>query len=1471
MAKNLGDGVSTTYEGRGYAFDKVVFQQGKPVLDTELNLAQELQEILTQKSTAHLPSGWLSYRPYYTSTELDNSFYTQDPDGAKPEVALVNGWPVYVTNTGTNVTHLNKVDLSDSVLRSGSRTDGVFLEVWRALITPTDSDETEAKPQPVTKVADIRSVHMHDENVGWSVGANGVVLKTIDGGVNWISKDVPVNTNFNKVYFLDGFTGYIVGDGGEVLKSNDGGESWIRINVDTADSLRDVFVINAQNIVAVGDNGTVILSIDGSNFSIITQTSGITANLNGLTFFDTFVGWAVGDSGTMIVTKDGGRIWEDYTVTDSRTSLRVTTNLRSIGFYNLNDGLLVGDNGFIMRTSDSGYTWSSMSDRIWDGTEYTSLAELYPTRTTNLDRVVIQRDFPMKFTIAVYPDSRNYFTNTTYRISPLSYPNSIVLEFTGTQDNLNYIHVLDLDLYATAEDLRDAINDITNPYLASDAALPDVDRAKIRVFETTVSYEPFSAPSDFRPTSGSITSLTPAQISFSVEDRAWIVGNYGVVLATANSGSRWEELDIGTGIDLHDASFIESNLGWIVGDDGFIYKYDPVSGSGEQDSDLEARTKGRVYPEGNILSEADDYLTDNMVSPQVGVETTRRVQIQYRVRIAEGIDPFGYPESGIGTAYVRSLGPNTDDESAGGYSFENQGSDTGDYGLWRANCRNTVDGYSWAIPMFMVTRRNSAPFNADTNINGSTYYEYNAIRPDGLTYERIVEEDVVDVRRAVTVNSYSYLLEKNLDKLLANKLRTNMTDKDQQGLQYGTSILAADSYEGVNAITELVSGNVTSTAVLTTDVKTYDPNITITSSELTFGPIDQGLFHNDPAFYKRVVVRDSVVTEEPVQGVWEGLGTDTVKFTIADDYVPQGGTLDGIEYQFTATYLDYSGEGLSRVPNDPVSVKYRATGTDSTQTYWFNATRASDDSKVLETLSETVEGYPDYVVAYSAKEIRDNTEDEELYELAGNTVHTDADWRRSYRKYNGQQFRGSLVEYHYFFRNEEGTNTVRVPKNLNGYSVFAVRSLSNVVSGARYKISTQYAANLSMRDRETIDATLETENLVVYTDEAYTIPSNAIVEVVCEVMVQPTDLGGTAIDVGITVNNRGELQEALKTSLTSNYHVASKGVGGLYVGVLYPLTFTSLTNQFDIDLGNPQVPGLDNGVVLGLPSMDTRESDHQMYAWYKSNNVDADYYTVIPIASVDGLGTSGVTVHLSPEKSVNAGTVLIPLLVKFSTLPSLSEDSQAYAFYKFRPVQTVGSLPSSLRLEVLKTSDFVYVTNLGTGSSNFIEGVPYVVPAEQIGVNDDTVDSDNMFSNVDDMDFSTYSVTTGFVRLPATIANYVGEDMTLSVPNNVGDRLGRTFYTDCDIKVFAQCEGMAISTPRKVFLPMVARVRSDVVAPVERGEIVLILMSKVYKARTENATGFFEDENEEYSPGYSEEANTAICIYRLTNKPLLRK
>jgi len=1490
MATNLGDDVFSVYDGLSYAYDKVFFQPGKPPLAAELNDAQQFVELLSQKSTGHLPSGWLTSRSHYTSSELVNKFYTQNPKGAKPEVALVNGWPIYVTNTDTELKHVNSIDFNDFELRSGTRVDGVFLEVWRKKIAPNrdDMDASSAKPQPIRITNDINSVDMLDNNIGWAVGDNGVILKTTDGGNNWVSKEAPVSVSWKAVKFLNSSIGFAVGSGGYIIKSLNGGQTWFTVDTDINDTLNDIVILDSKNVVAVGNNGTVLLASDGLTFNVITQTSGVTEDFNGVFFFDTSVGWVVGNNGTLLISLDGGRSWTKQTITDSDTNAKIEKNLNSVGFYNLNDGIIVGDDGLILKSTDGGYNWANVSGRIWTGSEYKSLVQIDPRKENHLNKVFISRNFPLNFTISVYSSSKNFFTGATYKISPASSPNSLVLEWRGVQDGKSYSKVLDLELYASSEELRDAINNITSPYLASDVGLPYDDRRKTRVFESIVNFAPIASPSNINPISGTIPSRTTTNINFSIEDRAWIAGNDGTVLTTVNSGSRWQISDTGKGIDFYGIEFIDENLGWVVGAEGFILKYDPENQTNnyeEQTTDLSVETTERIYPEGNILSDAEDFLEDLMVDPNVGVETSRRVQIQYRIRIVDGVDPFNYPEAGLGAQYVYSQGPNNNASDAGSYTFKNMGSENGDYGLWRARCRNTFDGFTWAVPMFFVSRRNSSPFNIESNINGSTYFELGAVRPDGLTYEEIVDTDIVDLRRKLNINSYSHLLEQNLDSLLSNNLRTKLDNRDNRGTQFSTSIMGVDSYEGISSIGNLATGGVSSTAVVREDVKQLNPTIALTETELTFGPREKALYHNDLAFYSAVVVRDGEVTTEPVEGTWEGLGTNTVTFVLSDANVAE----NNIEYRFTASYIDYSGTGLSKVPHKPLGILYVPDATGNSRFYRGINTR--DVSQTIETLAERVTGYPDYTVAYSGRTILDNKESRDLYKLAVTSDEGSTSYNRSVRTFKGQQFRGSLVEYHYFYRTSAPTRTLEIPKNVNNYSVFSVRQVKGV-NGSLYKISNSYAKGETLRDWKINDLNQSVNsNIIIYLDESFTIPADTVVEVIMEVNTAPSSLYS---DLGITVTNEGDNQGSLRAPYIANYNVGSKGIGGLYSSILFPVFINDQQNYIEVDLNNqkkinqdepytgfPAFSGmgeLEDGSILGVSTIQTDDSNHQLYVWYQENT-GKKQFSALPISSITGttddpdntgLGTSIIRLNIDPRVTLSQKLVYVPMLVKQTTLPNLGDTSVAYATYYYRPYQTLNTLPESLSVEIMKSFENVYVSNLGTGGTPIIRGEPYQNPIEHIPVNDPGFLNENIFSNVDDLDFINYSIDSGFVKLPAIISRTLGKTITLSNPNNVGDSLGRAFYSECSENFRVQAEDLTIATPRKVFIPMIARIRSAVTEPFVRGELVLLVVSKVYKARIENSTGFYEDENEEYQPGYIEEADTAVGVYRLANKPIVR-
>lgn len=137
----------------------------------------------------------------------------------------------------------------------------------------------------------------------------------------------------------------------------------------------------------------------------------------------------------------------------------------------------------------------------------------------------------------------------------------------------------------------------------------------------------------------------------------------------------------------------------------------------DPDTDVNKPAVDKLYRFGNV-----DYggtnLDDDMVDPEIGFETTNRVQLQYRIRVVDGIDPSAYPD-GFNPS-IKTRGPLDDPVSStnDAYEYTNMGDEMGDPGLWRAgtgdpdnSLTETVDGYVWAVPMAMVFRRTDSSWS----------------------------------------------------------------------------------------------------------------------------------------------------------------------------------------------------------------------------------------------------------------------------------------------------------------------------------------------------------------------------------------------------------------------------------------------------------------------------------------------------------------------------------------------------------------------------------------------------------------------------------------------------------------------------------------------------------------------------------------------------------------------------------------
>lgn len=125
-----------------------------------------------------------------------------------------------------------------------------------------------------------------------------------------------------------------------------------------------------------------------------------------------------------------------------------------------------------------------------------------------------------------------------------------------------------------------------------------------------------------------------------------------------------------------------------------------------------------LYKHGNVLYGGTN-LTDDLTDPDMRFETTKRVQIQYRLSVfgsgVTGVNLTQHPE-GLGDPNL--LGRGASATPVAGMVFNNMRTTLGDAGLYRAgdgdptNDLGTVDGYVYAVPVAAVFRRNSAAYDS---------------------------------------------------------------------------------------------------------------------------------------------------------------------------------------------------------------------------------------------------------------------------------------------------------------------------------------------------------------------------------------------------------------------------------------------------------------------------------------------------------------------------------------------------------------------------------------------------------------------------------------------------------------------------------------------------------------------------------------------------------------------------------------
>jgi photosystem II stability/assembly factor-like uncharacterized protein len=140
------------------------------------------------------------------------------------------------------------------------RAGTVFLPASEGGQRPQSAEPGRAQGRdPAQRVSSRRlnAVCFATQELGWAVGAEGVILATADGGRTWRPQESGVGDDLFDVKFFDAREGWAVGSDGAMLHTVDGGHTWSAGRRVTAHGLERLFTVG-RRAWAVGFGGTVV-------------------------------------------------------------------------------------------------------------------------------------------------------------------------------------------------------------------------------------------------------------------------------------------------------------------------------------------------------------------------------------------------------------------------------------------------------------------------------------------------------------------------------------------------------------------------------------------------------------------------------------------------------------------------------------------------------------------------------------------------------------------------------------------------------------------------------------------------------------------------------------------------------------------------------------------------------------------------------------------------------------------------------------------------------------------------------------------------------------------------------------------------------------------------------------------------------------------------------------------------------------
>ncbi len=182
------------------------------------------------------------------------------------------------------------------------------------------------QPSPTTK--NLKNVFFINSNTGWISGDSGFIARTTNSGENWTIQNTGINNDIQAFYFINERLGWAVSWeifpdstsflGTIILKTTDGGNNWISYMYPEENRfMKTVYFIDSARGFLAGAPISIFYTTDaGARWGAADTDTTLVLGfpIENLKFFDSQTGYACGGfrdlAGSMWVSSNGGLNWK---------------------------------------------------------------------------------------------------------------------------------------------------------------------------------------------------------------------------------------------------------------------------------------------------------------------------------------------------------------------------------------------------------------------------------------------------------------------------------------------------------------------------------------------------------------------------------------------------------------------------------------------------------------------------------------------------------------------------------------------------------------------------------------------------------------------------------------------------------------------------------------------------------------------------------------------------------------------------------------------------------------------------------------------------------------------------------------------------------------------------------------------------------------------------------------------------------